>query len=64
MAIYLVALEMGGTVLGMILSHRAHLTHGAPVKFNAGNCGTKQLKQGVLTGINAASVYVLCTTPP
>ncbi len=31
MAVYLVALEMGDTVLGMNLSHGGHLTHGAPV---------------------------------
>lgn len=34
MAVYLVALEMGGTVLGMNLSHGGHLTHGAPVNFS------------------------------
>ncbi|WP_305100433.1 glutamate--tRNA ligase family protein, partial [Staphylococcus aureus] len=34
MAIYLVALEMGDTVLGMNLSHGGHLTHGAPVNFS------------------------------
>lgn len=33
MAVYLVALEMGDTVLGMNLSHGGHLTHGAPVNF-------------------------------
>ena len=32
--IYLVALEMGDTVLGMNLSHGGHLTHGAPVNFS------------------------------
>ena len=31
MAVYLVALEMGDTVLGMNLSHGGHLTHGATV---------------------------------
>ncbi|MQH80089.1 serine hydroxymethyltransferase, partial [Escherichia coli] len=31
---YLVALEMGDTVLGMNLSHGGHLTHGAPVNFS------------------------------
>ncbi|HGZ3230170.1 TPA: serine hydroxymethyltransferase [Staphylococcus aureus] len=31
MAVYLVALGMGDTVLGMNLSHGGHLTHGAPV---------------------------------
>ncbi|EOB7274836.1 serine hydroxymethyltransferase [Staphylococcus aureus] len=34
MAVYLVALEMGDTVLGMNLSHGGHLTHGAPVSFS------------------------------
>ena len=34
MAFYLVALEMGDTVLGMNLSHGGHLTHGAPVNFS------------------------------
>ncbi|CAC7959731.1 Serine hydroxymethyltransferase [Staphylococcus aureus] len=34
MAVYLVALEMGDTVLGMNLSHCGHLTHGAPVNFS------------------------------
>ncbi|SAO23829.1 Serine hydroxymethyltransferase [Staphylococcus aureus] len=34
MAVYLVALEMGDTVLGMNLSHGGHLTHGAPVNFS------------------------------
>ncbi|MBG3689251.1 serine hydroxymethyltransferase [Staphylococcus aureus] len=34
MAVYLVALEMGATVLGMNLSHGGHLTHGAPVNFS------------------------------
>ncbi|HGZ3390378.1 TPA: serine hydroxymethyltransferase [Staphylococcus aureus] len=34
MAVYLVALEMGETVLGMNLSHGGHLTHGAPVNFS------------------------------
>ncbi|HCY0632180.1 TPA: serine hydroxymethyltransferase [Staphylococcus aureus] len=34
MAAYLVALEMGDTVLGMNLSHGGHLTHGAPVNFS------------------------------
>ncbi|EFH95662.1 serine hydroxymethyltransferase [Staphylococcus aureus] len=34
MAVYLVALEMGNTVLGMNLSHGGHLTHGAPVNFS------------------------------
>ncbi|HDE7089796.1 TPA: serine hydroxymethyltransferase [Staphylococcus aureus] len=34
MAVYLVALEMGDTVLGMDLSHGGHLTHGAPVNFS------------------------------
>ncbi|HDE8739294.1 TPA: serine hydroxymethyltransferase [Staphylococcus aureus] len=33
-AVYLVALEMGDTVLGMNLSHGGHLTHGAPVNFS------------------------------
>ena len=33
MAVYLVALEMGDTVLGMNLSHGGHLTHGSPVNF-------------------------------
>ncbi|HEK5900091.1 TPA: serine hydroxymethyltransferase [Staphylococcus aureus] len=35
MAVYLVALEMGDTVLGMNLSHGGHLTHGAPVNFSS-----------------------------
>ncbi|CAC8232637.1 Serine hydroxymethyltransferase [Staphylococcus aureus] len=34
MAVYLVALEMGDTVLGMNLSHGGHLAHGAPVNFS------------------------------
>ncbi|MBO0927514.1 serine hydroxymethyltransferase [Staphylococcus sp. 30400_3112M30941] len=34
MAVYLVALEMGDTVLGMNLSHGGHLTHGASVNFS------------------------------
>ncbi|MDU9922224.1 serine hydroxymethyltransferase [Staphylococcus aureus] len=34
MAVYLVALEMGDTVLGMNLSHGGHLTHGEPVNFS------------------------------
>ncbi|HDJ2860017.1 TPA: serine hydroxymethyltransferase [Staphylococcus aureus] len=34
MSVYLVALEMGDTVLGMNLSHGGHLTHGAPVNFS------------------------------
>ena len=34
MAVYLVALEHGDTVLGMNLSHGGHLTHGAPVNFS------------------------------
>ncbi|CXJ07535.1 serine hydroxymethyltransferase [Staphylococcus aureus] len=34
MAVYLVALEMGDTFLGMNLSHGGHLTHGAPVNFS------------------------------
>ncbi|RNG86513.1 serine hydroxymethyltransferase [Staphylococcus aureus] len=34
MAVYLVALEMGDTVLGMNLSHGGHLTHRAPVNFS------------------------------
>ncbi|WP_065316406.1 serine hydroxymethyltransferase [Staphylococcus aureus] len=34
MAVYLVALEMGDTGLGMNLSHGGHLTHGAPVNFS------------------------------
>ncbi|HCD5642269.1 TPA: serine hydroxymethyltransferase [Staphylococcus aureus] len=34
MAVYLVALEMGDTALGMNLSHGGHLTHGAPVNFS------------------------------
>ncbi|MBN5647705.1 serine hydroxymethyltransferase [Staphylococcus aureus] len=34
MAVYLVALEMGDTVLSMNLSHGGHLTHGAPVNFS------------------------------
>ncbi|HDA0648609.1 TPA: serine hydroxymethyltransferase [Staphylococcus aureus] len=34
MAVYLVALEMGDTVLGMNLSHGGHLTHGTPVNFS------------------------------
>jgi serine hydroxymethyltransferase (EC 2.1.2.1) len=32
--VYLVALEMGDTVLGMNLSHGGHLTHGATVNFS------------------------------
>lgn len=34
MAVYLVAIEHGDTVLGMNLSHGGHLTHGAPVNFS------------------------------
>ena len=34
MAVYLVALEMGDTVLGMNLSRGGHLTHGSPVNFS------------------------------
>ncbi|KMR27082.1 serine hydroxymethyltransferase, partial [Staphylococcus aureus] len=33
MAVYLGALGMGDTALGMNLSHGGHLTHGAPVNF-------------------------------
>lgn len=34
MAVYLVALDHGDTVLGMNLSHGGHLTHGSPVNFS------------------------------
>lgn len=34
MAVYLGAIEMGDTVLGMDLSHGGHLTHGSPVNFS------------------------------
>ncbi|PTK45097.1 serine hydroxymethyltransferase, partial [Staphylococcus nepalensis] len=34
MAVYLVALDYGDTVLGMNLSHGGHLTHGAKVNFS------------------------------
>lgn len=34
MAVYIVAIEMGDTVLGMNLSHGGHLTHGSPVNFS------------------------------
>ncbi len=34
MAIYLAAITMGDTVLGMDLSHGGHLTHGSPVNFS------------------------------
>ena len=34
MAVYLVALDYGDTVLGMNLSHGGHLTHGSPVNFS------------------------------
>ena len=34
MAVYLGAIEMGDTVLGMNLSHGGHLTHGSPVNFS------------------------------
>ena len=34
MAVYLGAIEMGATVLGMDLSHGGHLTHGSPVNFS------------------------------
>lgn len=34
MAVYMAALEVGDTVLGMDLSHGGHLTHGCPVNFS------------------------------
>ncbi len=34
MAVYLGAIKMGDTVLGMNLSHGGHLTHGSPVNFS------------------------------
>lgn len=34
MAVYLGAIQMGDTVLGMNLSHGGHLTHGSPVNFS------------------------------
>ena len=34
MAVYLGAIKMGDTVLGMDLSHGGHLTHGSPVNFS------------------------------
>ena len=34
MAVYMAALEIGDTVLGMDLSHGGHLTHGCPVNFS------------------------------
>ena len=34
MAVYLAALEVGDTVLGMDLSNGGHLTHGSPVNFS------------------------------
>lgn len=34
MAVYLAAIKMGDTVLGMDLSHGGHLTHGSPVNFS------------------------------
>ncbi|MDR2489006.1 MAG: serine hydroxymethyltransferase [Desulfovibrio sp.] len=34
MAVYLGAVAMGGTILGMNLSHGGHLTHGSPVNFS------------------------------
>jgi glycine hydroxymethyltransferase len=34
MAVYLGAINMGDTVLGMDLSHGGHLTHGSPVNFS------------------------------
>ncbi|MDR0338835.1 MAG: serine hydroxymethyltransferase [Desulfovibrio sp.] len=34
MAVYLGAIDMGATVMGMDLSHGGHLTHGSPVNFS------------------------------
>jgi len=34
MAVYLAAMKLGDTVLGMDLSHGGHLTHGSPVNFS------------------------------
>ena len=34
MAVYLAAMKIGDTVLGMDLSHGGHLTHGSPVNFS------------------------------
>ena len=34
MAVYLAAMQLGDTVLGMDLSHGGHLTHGSPVNFS------------------------------
>ena len=34
MAVYMAALKIGDTVLGLNLSHGGHLTHGSPVNFS------------------------------
>ena len=49
MAVYLAAIKVGDTVLGMDLSHGGHLTHGSPVNFSG------RLYQFVSYGVDKAT---------